>query len=98
MLRRAGGGCQWQSNDPRNLGFAVVALVGFAAMLVWVLIAPPGDDGANQAEAREAETASAPEPSAAQAPARGVAGARAASPAQPAPAPTPALDVDLFAG
>ena len=82
------------SNDSRNLAFAVVALVGFAGMLVWVLAGPSGaEEPAPAAQATsgsvQAPTAAAPKPTA----------APTKQPApKPAPAVSPELDVDLFAG
>lgn len=84
------------AKDSRSLGLAVVALVAFAAMLVWLLISPTSD----AAKSDEAEpAASAPVPSAAIAPAAAAGTpAPAAKAATAAPAAEPALDVDLFAG
>jgi hypothetical protein len=84
------------SNDSRNLALAVIALVAFAAMLVWLLIAP-AKDATPGGEAPQ--TASAPAPAMAASARDGIAGARAAAaPADPATPATPVLDADLFAG
>lgn len=86
------------SNDSRNLGLAVIALVGFAAILVWVMVAP-SKEAAPAAAATD--SADEPQPSAAEAPApapRAGAPAAAAPPAPAAPSADPSLDVDLFAG
>jgi hypothetical protein len=77
---------------------AVVALVAFAAMLVWLLISPSTDAATRD---DPASTDSTPQPSAAIAPARAAtagAPAPAPPPAQAEPTAAPALDVDLFAG
>lgn len=84
------------SSDSRNLGFAVVALVAFAAVLVWVLVGPedeheaPGASAAPPAaEAPLVDRGPTPEPAQMQ---------EQAEPAEPEPSAEPTLDVDLFAG
>jgi hypothetical protein len=77
------------------LAFAVVALVAFAAMLVWVLAGPSGaEEPAAEAEPMVASDQPAESPSPIKV---------AAGPKQPAaeaarPTASPTLDVDLFAG
>lgn len=83
------------SNDSRNLAFAVVGLVAFAAMLVWVLAGPSGAEEATAAT----ESMAVPD----QAAKSDSAPKLAAGPKQPAakaaaPSGSPTLDVDLFAG
>lgn len=84
------------SNDSRNLGLAVIALVAFAAILVWLLVVPSEPD----APAAAAHDEAAPEPTAAPEPSAAAMGATPPS-APPPPAPSaaePGLDSDLFAG
>ncbi len=85
------------ANDSRNLGWAVMALVAFAAMLAWLLISPSSDAAMREEPAASADE---PEPSAAAAPEPEASpGKPAAVPAaQVAPPGEPTLDVDLFAG
>jgi hypothetical protein len=80
------------SKDSKNLLLAVVALVGFAAMLVWALTGPSDEvhEVAAPSETPAAEVDAPAQPS-------GAAGARAASPT-PRVQAEPVLDVDLFAG
>ena len=85
------------SNESRNLGLAVIALVAFAAILVWIMVAPSA-----QEPAPAAAGSSEAEPSAAAAPPPEPAKAMAATaPKEPEPAPAvepSGLDADLFAG
>ena len=82
------------SNDSRNLAFAVVALVAFAGMLVWVLAGP---SGAEEATASTAPMAGPEQAAAPKAPTQ-VASAPKQAATKAAPSASPTLDVDLFAG
>jgi hypothetical protein len=76
---------------------AVAALVACAAILVWIMVAPSGEEEAPAAAATDADEEPPPAAEAPVRPATG--GSPAAAPAaQPARAADPALDVDLFAG
>jgi hypothetical protein len=76
---------------------AVVALVACAAILVWIMVAPSGEDAAPAAAASGEDEEPLPQAKAPVRPATG--GALAPAPApQPTPAADPGLDVDLFAG
>jgi hypothetical protein len=80
------------SKETRSLGFAVAALVGFGAMMVWVLT------GSSTVRREEAGTQVADDQPAQSAPSSSSVPAPAAkaAPAEPTPAPPP--PVDLFAG
>jgi hypothetical protein len=81
-------------DDSRNLGLAVVALVACAAILVWIMVMPSGEDPSPAAAATNDE----PPPVVEQAPVRPATGGAPAATPTPAPAADPSLDVDLFAG
>jgi hypothetical protein len=76
---------------------AVAALVACAAILVWIMVAPSGEDAAPAAAATEADEEP---PQAAEAPVRAAVGGSPAAAPVPKPAATadPGLDSDLFAG
>ena len=85
-------------DDENGTGLAVIALVAFAGMLVWMLVMPATEAEPDASELETTESA----PTAAAA--MRVASAGSPAPAAPsevavdAPAATPVLDVDLFAG
>ncbi len=75
-----------------KLAFAIAVLLGFAAMMAWVLAGPPGAAGRGNEPRRESPERAIPEPPAAAQP------QKTEPPAQPAPTVQAPTAPDLFAG